>query len=439
MRSYWHSCLTIAMVAGMISPAFAQFGSNQNEIGSYQSILSRAGYGSSTYANKAIQPPSITRQDEALPTDAVPVAPPADPAPVDVTNMPVSEVAPQYTEGEVVYGDCGTDDCGSYDRGVTNRGNRNANTVIGVNGLFFDRSYEDNRLFSFTPAGDYLFSNDADNDTLGGFEVSVTRRNSNGRGLDVRYWGLFSEQAVATLGPAPVLTNITGLADLDLGGTDVETIFDTADSHFINRDSDIHNLEINFLRNGGTYQTWRGRSASYEMLTGFRWFQFDEDFQYGADASVAPVQTLYSLCTENTLLGAQFGTHTERCVTDRMRLEAGFKVGVFNNRAHACQNVQDNLGTFATIATGPSAGQDFFFEGEKDDVSVLGEFNVGLIYQFNDKGRFNIGYRGLGISGIALAVDQIPTSFIDSDELNRVSSNGDLQLHGGYAGFQFSY
>lgn len=521
MKCFWHSCVALVLSAGLASPVVAQYGGQNNEIGSYQSILSRAGYtqdaqapaaqhqhhghqqqtlGSLEHMNggaaQSMQAPPMQSAQPAIqsqmqPSGVVggncntgaafnqgggyapavisggPCASGQGSAPIYGGNVGGSVVSGgfnnNYAGGEVVYdngsyadyayddGSCGTGGGGLGlgrlggslfgGRGGGDCGGGGANTVFGANGLFFARDYEDDRQFSNNGAGGYLLSTDAENQTLGGIEFSMTRRQASGRGLDVRYWGLFPGQATASLAPAPLYTDLTGLADLNLGGFNVQQIFDVGEVHFLNRDTEIHNLEASFLRNGGQYRALRNRSANYELFTGFRWFQFNEDLRYGSDTTAAgyPFRTYLNSNVENTLLGLQVGGRTEVCLTRRIRFAGGTKVGLFNNRINAHQDVRDSNFNYATVGSGPYAGDDYNLDNQKNDISFLGEFNAGLIYQFSGKSRFNIGYRALGISGIALATDQVPYSFTALDQISRIRSNGSLLLHGGYAGFEFCY
>ena len=64
----------------------------------------------------------------------------------------------------------------------------------------------------------------------------------------------------------------------------------------------------------------------------------------------------------------------------------------------------------------------------------MGEFKVGLIMQLSERLRGNVGYRALGVGGVALAEDQIPLNFTDSGLLQRSRTNGNLLLHGLYFG-----
>ena len=70
---------------------------------------------------------------------------------------------------------------------------------------------------------------------------------------------------------------------------------------------------------------------------------------------------------------------------------------------------------------------------------MLGELDLGMIYRLSCKSRAVVGYRVVGISGIALAPAQMPVDYTLDAEINDINSNGDLILGGGYAGLEFCY
>jgi hypothetical protein len=82
---------------------------------------------------------------------------------------------------------------------------------------------------------------------------------------------------------------------------------------------------------------------------------------------------------------------------------------------------------------------DYYYGSDKNDFSMLGEFDMGTSYRMSCNSRIRMGYRVIGISGIALAPNQIPNDFTLDPEINAINSNGDLILGGGYAGLEFCF
>ena len=322
---------------------------------------------------------------------------------------------------------------------------RSANWVVGVFAMSFARDYEDGVLLSRNPAGDQLFTTDADEGDFGGYGVNLTRRQCNGRGLELRYWA-FNTAASARLDGANVTSELPTLAFLEHGPSarDVLSIYDTTEFHTIDRETDINNFEVNLLNNGGFYQTRRGRSAAFELVGGLRWFQFDERLAYTTvgDTAAFPLATeslTYQSQVTNDLLGFQLGARNELCLTNRLRGFFGVTAGIFNNHIQTQQNFFDANGVGATLTDGPSAGRDYDYSDSKNDVAILGELDAGVTYQVSQRARARFGYRTFGVAGVALAADQIPVDFRRTDRVQRANSNGSLLLHGGYAGLEFCF
>ena len=315
------------------------------------------------------------------------------------------------------------------------------NRVFGARGLFFSRTNENNRELSFNGASEKLNSNDASHGSFGGFETFLTSRGTNGTGWEARYLGLYPSQAtteiVAVPGIPPLNTTLRGLQDLNLGGGNVFNALNAADRHTLTRDTDIDSIDFNFLRNAGSTTGRHGSSQTHELLLGFRWFQFDEDLSYQAFAG--PNQISYNLETQNTLLGLQLGSRSEAKISKRLGLVLGTKFGLFNNRTRTRQVIFDNAGGIANIGIGADAGTEFNFNEEDNSLAALGEFDLGLTYQISCRSRFNFGYRAIGVSGVALAGDQVPNNFASIPEIREIDNSGSLILQGGYAGLEMSY
>ena len=311
---------------------------------------------------------------------------------------------------------------------------RSKNCVFGISGLIFDRDFEDDVYISPNAAGDQLFSTDADTGNLSGVEAFFQSRNAGGTGIEGRYWGLFNGAASASLGNSPRL-GIPGLAEVidPTSGMGYYGIAMNADVHTITRSNEIHNIEFNFLKNMGVH-TGRCASSTNELFAGFRWFNFDEGFSFlSSTAGGTPESIRYDIDVENTLLGLQAGGRSEMGLSQRLRFAAGLKGGLFNNHVRARQGLQNNLGVYGLV----NGNQNFDFDDSKNDVAFLGELDASLLMQISSSARARIGYRAIGVSGVALAPNQIPLSFSNLPTVRDVDSNGSLLLHGAYLGLEF--
>ena len=282
-----------------------------------------------------------------------------------------------------------------------------------------------------------IFSDDIDHGDFSGLGVSLAGRKANGNGREFVYWGL-DDDSTFDFGfiPATDFFSIGQLRDVRLAGQtgtqSAFTFFNNVDGLRIVRDTEINNIEANLLRNGGHYYTRHGKAANFELLGGLRLFQFDESLSILGGNAAGSAE--YLLEAENFLIGAQLGCRNEVCLTQRLRLSTGINVGLFNNRSETRQRIFDQDGNFATVVGGAANGHEVDYRDTQDDIAIMGEFKVGLIMQLSERLRGNVGYRALGVGGVALAEDQIPLNFTDSGLLQRSRTNGNLLLHGLYFG-----
>lgn len=318
---------------------------------------------------------------------------------------------------------------------------RNArNIVLGANGLVFFRDYEDDIGLSGNSLGQSMFSTDASHSALGGVELFAQTRNANGRGFEARYWGLFSGCGGTFISDTP-FTVLDGLSLIqhDPAGTSVQGVFNVAGAHELCRSNRMHNVEINRLINVGNFNGLFFRNASYELLHGARWFEFDEVFEYSAISTVAPTRLDYRITSRNTLMGYQFGGRGSHFVTDRLQLISGVRFGLFNNHIRHRQRMSDETGFVSYINSGPNAGMPYDFSSSKNDLATLGELDLGLGYLLSNRCRAVVGYRLIGVTGLALAPNQIPVNFTDVNQIERINSNSGLLLHGFFGGLNFCF
>jgi hypothetical protein len=456
MKRFWNYWLSIVAIAASSTSASAQQNGVSGEIGSYQSIMSRAGINQSGYDPIQSRNGAYTSQTHASQqgVDSQGVvggnfqAPQSQGREIDssapvyngaVRSAPMSggtgvgpSAASGAAGGQTSYFDqsCASEaaDCGAAC-------GSSANWVLGTRALFFTRNGESPVPIARNGAGGVLLSTVNDYGTMPGAEAVLTRRSCNNLGMEVRFWSLFPDQRDYTFNGPGLDSYLIGLNDFLIapGATNVLTYFNAADDLRVYRNNEVHNLEINGLRNGGCYTNCCGKTGTYELLAGARWFQFNEDYRIAAfNGAGAPAQINYDLSTENTLLGFQVGARNECCLTDRISFLGGTRVGLFNNHSTSFQSINNENGDLAYLTGDPTAVYEF--ESERDSLAVLGELDLGVGYRFTQKMRATIGYRLIGVGGVALAPTQIPRNFTNNGEINRVNSNDSLILGGGYAG-----
>lgn len=159
---------------------------------------------------------------------------PAYTAPVDVPGQALGSANPVVTAPN-----CGSAPAANAMGGyVGNSAKSGSNLVFSVFGLVFDRDYEDDVSLVCNDVGEVLRSTDADVGNLGGFEFSLGRRNSDGNGIDLRYWGLFTNEASYDLTGGSFTSHIPALSNVTWPGNG-RTIVDVINGSTLNNISTL--------------------------------------------------------------------------------------------------------------------------------------------------------------------------------------------------------
>ncbi|MDP1560772.1 MAG: BBP7 family outer membrane beta-barrel protein, partial [Pirellulaceae bacterium] len=358
-----------------------------------------------------------------------------------------------YDRSNCDRGDCGDgyDDARSYN----NRGNgqnssgsrfsrlfdkcgRDVYTVVGARWLYMRRDGADYKSLSYENAmpSNTLLVSDANLGHQHGVEAFIVRQDDCGQGWEGRYWGLQSQTNCVTLGNMPV-TQLTGLGSLPIPPWgNVGALYNGADYHRLERTSEFHSFEWNLLNHANVCSN---NNWLYRGIFGIRVLRFRDALKYSANSSSGfgfGFNTLsYNLATRNTFVGAQAGGSGEYCVTDKLRLGLGANAGVGTNFIDADQEIVNSNGA---VAPHPGGG-NFSYMNSANDLSIFGELDARLYYHISCNWRLSCGYRFLGLTGVALAQDQIPYAFTSLAELNSVKRDGGLLLHGLTMGAEFSY
>ena len=93
----------------------------------------------------------------------------------------------------------------------------------------------------------------------------------------------------------------------------------------------------------------------------------------------------------------------------------------------------------AWVTAGPYAGQSYRVRSTHTGMAFLGQVDLGARYQVSKCWSLNGGYRVVGVSGLANAVDQIPSSFGNLQGASYLNNNGSQILHGAYVGATFCF
>lgn len=187
----------------------------------------------------------------------------------------------------------------------------------------------------------------------------------------------------------------------------------------------------------------RANSGRVRIMTshGFRWMQIKDssELAYNIDgvAGYNPTDVYDNIDIENNLLGYQFGSRLTYCLGHRLDFNVGGKFGIYGNRAE----MRHRLGTELALAYTTAGGVGDTIDTESTDnvLATLGELDLGLGYRINNAWTVRGGYRLLGITGVANAVDSYPSNYASAASSGQVHADDSYVLHGGYAGLEFNW
>ncbi|MCA9184109.1 MAG: BBP7 family outer membrane beta-barrel protein [Pirellulaceae bacterium] len=380
----------------------------------------------------------------------------------------------------------------------------------GAYGLIFNRVADDPVWISTSdtdPTRSYTNTADALDTSFGGFEARIGRTFDCCRwGMEVVYWGLFPSAAKTAVTTADVPGNLMPNFDfndvyldmVDATGTpyrdtmynviagDPDQYGNAAPSrlHCVVRDSEIHNVEINFL-SGSLFNTggccggcgvggcgvgdcgcntcgscgvsprWGSfasapRRLSANWLFGVRYFKFSDYMQLGFENQNGVMdgydpwgtgnndQVFWDIDVDNNLVGVQLGVDLDYNVTKALQLEVGSRFGLYGNHMSVVHNMYNAHGS-AYLWNDPN--QLFYSDTTRNDVAFLGELRVGGGYKVSKHLRLTGGYRAIVASGVATSTHQLPVAHLPAqmNHTSQIKSNGDLILHGVYVGGEFAF
>ncbi len=272
-------------------------------------------------------------------------------------------------------------------------------------------------------------------------------------GIEATYWGLDSLDGYSTqaISGGSVSTPLI-VSDIEFSGVNGTVYFDSAEEHTVRRKNEIHNVEVNFLSAASAARAGYGSMGSVDgpfsmgWALGVRYFRFEENFLFGSvDSGHTWGESggIYEAYLEdnvrNSLLGFQFGADLSYNWLPNWRLFAAPKIGLYNNHVEHYFTMQRGDGVVASPTAASGVTDSFPVQSNEDALSFLTEIDLGLDWQVAPNWSVFLGYRVVFATGIALADNQIPTYVVDIPEIADIDTNGDLILHGGFAGVTLRY
>ncbi len=288
---------------------------------------------------------------------------------------------------------------------------------------------------------DVMNTRDAKSPWNGGVEMRVGRTLGCNSAFELSYFWIDPLQSSAQVdSPTNSLIHASScFCNLDAGGTTLQDLADNAASHRFLRRDEIHNLELNYLINPQALSETR---FGFTGLAGLRWFRFQEGTSYGvAGANTAfgdnggTTSAFFDQNLTSNFIGFQAGGRAYWNATGRLRLFATPKVGlgVLTVDRHILFKRGD--GIVATNSQGETMNAQFY----KNDFSMLAQFDLGTAYQITPLISLYGAYRVLGVAGVGLFENNIPPESHSLNDMNTISTNASLVLHGAVAGLQIAF
>ena len=317
----------------------------------------------------------------------------------------------------------------------------------GVGALVMDRDRDNFFAFSYDTNDEsiQLVNNrDAEMDLAGGVEARLGRYFCCGSSsLEFVFWTIIpGTQDYQLLGANVVgdLNAIHNWDDLTYNGNPGNTYVDNAVVHRLRREHEFQNYELNW----NTYLTPQSCGAfQVQTIAGLRYFRFGETFDFGADTVNATFtgeddEIHYLIDVDNRLFGFQLGGRSEYALSQRFSVTAKVLGGIYANDVSHHSRIGGAAGD-AVVNNGPNNGEAFNIASDKTDIAMMGELELGMLYRFGGNWQIGAGYRAMGISGVALATNQVYADLRGLEDVQWVDVNGDLILHGGYLQLLYNY
>ncbi|MCC7084514.1 MAG: BBP7 family outer membrane beta-barrel protein [Pirellulales bacterium] len=297
----------------------------------------------------------------------------------------------------------------------------------------------------FEVGGNYWFGCPTGCNTCGGLNPYCNCCYQNG--IQVLYWGIWGMNGNSSIyDPNNNLSTPIDLGFVDFNnnpGILPQQFFDNSRSHRVTRDDQIHNIEINLL----AIPCCTGCQNLHLMwLAGVRYFRFTDALQFGALAGTSPTNAQFgdnpadeaflNADVQNNLVGFQIGTRADYCIHNRWTIFATPKVGIYGNHVTGQNSLYTGDGLYGTFQ---DSGNALNFTNSANTFSMLASIDVGFTYAFTPNWLFTAGYRVVAASQVALADNQIPHYLADEAQWRSINTNGDLILHGGFAGLEYRF
>ncbi|QDU28349.1 hypothetical protein ETAA8_34490 [Anatilimnocola aggregata] len=467
MKSFYAHSLAFALgLAGLANTAHAQY-LNQPSLLPIPSAMQSYPVSPVAAYNENLAPSADNLPSPSDSPSILPAPPMAQPDRSLLSEDYKKATTGGWGDKDVVYDDATADSCGMP-------GTPCQNFWYGyAGGLIMTRAQGESFLISenTTTNERILCSCGGDMGWTGGFETTLGRTfNCGNNALEVTYWGLFpGDRWMDAYSPTNELGTPIDFSTIDYDdgvnpAGPASDWFNTSVHHRVRFYNTLNNIELNLLGQcygngfigGGPMATCTGAGCNggtcgpscaprwgCGWMMGVRYFDFTDGFSFEADDvddvfDGSPNEMCYHVRMKNRLIGFQVGGGFNWNVLDCLQVYGLAKAGIYNNRINQLQEFRGENG-YGTFNSGDWTGDPFHINNSKNQLSMIGQIDLGIRYQFNCHFSVKAGYRMVGVSGVGLVEHQIPNDFSDAHYLSQIESNGNLLLHGAYVGGEFRF
>lgn len=301
-------------------------------------------------------------------------------------------------------------------------------------------------------ANELMHSQQARTSWQGGWELTIRRTFAcdNWR-LEGTYWGIAQMRGDASathpefVSSTLIFTDVV-YADPTIPGMPEDLFFGTYEQKLW-RTNEIHNVEVNLVRHR---ILWDIHRLGIDWLVGVRYFRFDERLTYGSRAhdgfwgEYPELEGYLSDRIENNLIGIQLGFDLQYPIGKSLQLACTPKIGLYNNHIHNRFDAYRGDGALFAPNPNPPVGDPvpgrYPVISSDDRFATLAQLDARVQWHVTPRWLMFIGYRLVSVSEIGLADAQFPCYVVDIvDAISHIDSNGDLLLHGAFAGMSIAF
>lgn len=261
--------------------------------------------------------------------------------------------------------------------------------------------------------------------------------------LEGVYWTLDAMDGMCSMTHPNDVSTPLDVAGIEFDSTNGTFYFDHVREHRIWRRNEFHNVEINLVRYAAAYDPCSPWDVHW--LCGVRYFRFSENLLFGSrrgatwGAAGGENEAYLGDDIRNNLIGGQLGCDVKHRFAGNWAVFLSPKVGIYNNHISHVFRAYRGDGVAAVPTAASEMTGTYPVHGSGNFLSFLGEANVGIDWQFHPNWSAQIGYRVIAATGIGLADHQIPHYIVDIPEIMAIDHNGNLLVHGGFAGVNFNF